>query len=216
MTMSTSVQHKLMAFICAIFLLSACAGGTKVTRVQHLDPAADAPYKKILVIALLSSFDARRYLEKEIVTQLAELGTDAVASTTMMDTRTPVTRETFIAMVDKIGADGVIISQLVHVESTSKLKDARPQATYNFRPTYYYNVWSVDLTEYVKPPGLEIATQLVMATQVFSVATRESVWTMEAEFKIVQDIDQAWSYSVFPNQAKEISKLMSRDGLIVN
>ena len=216
MTMSTSVQHKTMALLCATFLLSACAGGTKVTRIQHLDPAADAPYKKILVIALLSSFDARRYLEKEIVTQLAELGTDAVASTTMMDTRTPVTRETFMAMVDKIGADGVIISQLVHVESTSKLKDARPQATYNFRPTYYYNVWSVELTEYVKPPGLEIATQLVMATQVFSVATRESVWTMEAEFEIVQDIDQAWSYSVFPNQAKEISKLMSKDGLILN
>ena len=205
-----------MALICATFLLSACAGGTKVTRVQHLDPAADAPYQKLLVIALLSSFDARRYLEKEIVTQLAELGTDAVASTTMMDTRTAVTRETFIAMVEKIAADGVIVSQLVHVESTSTLKDARPQATYNFRPTYYYNVWSVDLTEYVKPPGLEIATELVMATQVFSVATRESVWTMEAEFEIVQDIDQVWSYSVFPNQAKEISKLMSRDGLIVN
>ena len=216
MTILTSVQHKMMALLCATFLLSACASGTKVTRVQHLDPAADAPYQKLLVIALLSSFDARRYLEKEIVTQLAELGTDAVASTTMMDTRTPVTRETFMAMVEKIGADGVIISQMVHVESTSKLKDARPQATYNFRPTYYYNVWSVDLTEYVKPPGLEIATQLVMATQVFSVATRESVWTMEAEFEIVQDIDQAWSYSVFPNQAKEISKLMSSDGLILN
>ena len=216
MTMSTSFQHKTIALLCATFLLSACAGGTKVTRVQHLDPAADAPYTKILVISLLSSYDARRYLEKEIVTQLAALGTEAVASTTMMDTRTPVTRETFMAMVDKIGADGVVISQMVHIESTSKLKDARPQATYNFRPTYYYNVWSVDLTEYVKPPGLEIATELVMATQVFSVAARESVWTMEAEFEIVQDIDQAWSYSVFPNQAKEISKLMSRDGLIVN
>jgi len=214
--MTTSFQQKTMALVCATFLLSACAGGTHVTRVQHLDPATDAPYKKILVIALLSSFDSRRYLEKEIVTQLAELGTDAVASTTMMDTRTPVTRETFVAMVEKVGADGVVLSQLVHVDSTATLKDARPQATYNFRPTYYYNVWSVDLTEYVKPPGLEIATELVLATQVFSVATQESVWTMEAEFEVVQDIDQAWSYSVFPNQAKEISKLMSRDGLILN
>jgi len=216
MTMSTSFQLKTMALLFAIFLLSACAGGTKFTRVQHLDPAADAPYKKFLVISLLPSFDARRYLEKELVTQLAELGSDAVASTTMMDTRTPVTRETFVAMVEKIGADGVILSQLVHVDSTATLKDARPQATYNFRPTYYYNVWSVDLTEYVKPPGLEIATELVLATQVFSVATQESVWTMEAEFEIVQDVELGWSYSVFPNQAKEISRHMSSDGLIFN
>ena len=49
-----------------------------------------------------------------------------------------------------------------------------------------------------------------------TVATRESVWMMEAEFEIVQDIDQAWSYSVFPNQAKEISRHMASDGLILN
>jgi len=214
MTILTSVQHKTMALLCATFLLSACAGGTKVTRVQHLDPAADAPYQKLLVIALLSSFDARRYLEKEIVTQLAELGTDAVASTTMMDTRTPVTRETFIAMVDKIGADGVIISQMVHVESTSKLKDARPQATYNFRPTYYYNVWSVDLQEYKEPQAVNFNHSLALATQLYSVSAEDVVWAIEAQSNIKQAFDKGPDYSIYIDEAKAITSSLRKDGLI--
>ncbi len=214
MTLLRICWHRALLFFSLAVLLGACAAGTQVTRVQDVSESAATPYKKILVIALLSSYDGRRFLEKEVVLQLAELGTEAVASTTMMNTMTPMTRQTFLAMVDEIGADAVIISQLVHVESTSTVKTARPQATYNFRPTYYYNVWSVDLTEYVKPPGIEFAHELVLATQVLSVASQESVWTIEAAFKIVQDIDQAWSYSVFPNQATAITKHMSRDGLI--
>ncbi len=203
-----------MPFFGFAVLLSACAAGTQVTRVQDVSETADTPYKKILVIALLSSYDGRRYLEKEVSLQLAELGTDAVASTTMMDTMTPVTRKTFVAMVDKIGADAVLITQLLSAETDATIKTARPEATYNFRPTYYYNVWSVDLTEYVEPPGVEYAHSLALATQLYAVSTREAVWGIEAKFKIIQEIDQAWSYSVFPDQAKVIGRQLSKDGLI--
>jgi hypothetical protein len=214
MTISRNFWQKALALIGLTILLSACAGGTKVTRVQDVSESANTPYEKVLVIALLSSYDGRRYLEKEVTLQLAELGTDAVASTTMMDTTTPVTRETFLAQVDKIGADGVLITQLVDVTTEMTVKDARPQATYNFRPTYYYNVWSVDLTEYVKRPGLEFANSLVMATQVFDVSNQEPVWGIESRFDIVQNIDQTWSYTVFIDQAKSITSHLKRDGLI--
>ena len=210
----TSYWHRALPFFGLAVLLSACAAGTQVTRVQDVSETADTPYKKILVIALLSSYDGRRYLEKEVSLQLAELGTDAVASTTMMDTMTPVTRKTFVAMVDKIGADAVLITQLLSAETDATIKTARPEATYNFRPTYYYNVWSVDLTEYVEPPGVEYAHSLALATQLYSVASQEAVWGIEAKFKIVQEIDQAWSYSVFPDQAKVIGRQLSKDGLI--
>jgi hypothetical protein len=63
---------------------------------DHQDPGCIGVCKyalqKILVITLFSSFDSRRYLEDEVVRHLAELGTDAVASTSMMNTKTPVTR----------------------------------------------------------------------------------------------------------------------------
>jgi hypothetical protein len=214
MTISRNSWQKALPLFSLAILLSACAGGTQVTRVQDVSESANTPYKKVLVIALLSSYDGRRYMEKEVTLQLAEKGTDAVASTTMMDTTTPVTRETFLAQVDKIGADGVLIIQLVDVTTEMTVKDARPQATYNFRPTYYYNVWSVDLTEYVKPPGLEFSNALVMATQLYDVVDREPVWGIESKFDIVQNIDQTWSYTVFIDQAKSITSHLKRDGLI--
>ena len=93
---------KTITLLSALLALCACAG-TQVTRVQPLSENADAPYGNLLVISLFKSFDGRRYLEKDIVKELEGRGVKAVASTSMMDTRTPVTRETFLAMVQSIG-----------------------------------------------------------------------------------------------------------------
>jgi hypothetical protein len=216
MTIRRSSWQRALPTLAIVLMLGACASGTTVTRVQDLSDSADVPYKKVLVISLFESYDARRYLEKELVTQLASRGTDAVASTTMMDTRTPVTRATFVAMVDKIGADGVLVSQLASNETTGKVKTQRPKSTYNVWPTYYYNVWSVQLTEYVEPPGVEFTHSMVLGTQLYSVKLEEPVWAIEADFKIKEEDDGAWSYSVFPTQAKNIANHLSRDKLIEN
>ena len=194
--------------------LAACSMGPQITRTQDVSESADTPYRKILVITLLSSFDSRRYLEDEVVRQLSELGTDAVASTSMMNTKTPVTRQTFMAMVEKIGADAVLVTQLVSLESKGTVKDMRPEATYNFRPTYYYNVWSVELSEYVEPQSMEFKHSLVLATQLYSVLNREAVWAIESKSKIIQDFDQMKGYSVIVDEAKAIATHLSRDGLL--
>jgi len=195
-------------------VLGACATGPQITRTQEVSESADSPYQKVLVITLLSSFDSRRYLEDEVVKQLSELGTDAVASTSMMNTKTPVTRETFLAMVQEIDADAVLVTQLVSLESKGKMKDMNPQATRNFRPTYYYNVWSVELEEYVEPQAAEFKHSLVVATQLYSALSREVVWAIESKSRIAQGFDQQANYSVFVDEAKAIATHLSKDGLI--
>jgi len=175
---------------------------------------ADTPYSKILVITLLSSFDSRRYLETEVVRHLAELGTEAVASTSMMNTKTPVTRETFMAMVEKIDADAVLVTQLTSLESVGSVKDMRPKKTVNFRPTYYYNVFSVEVTEYMEPQGVEMKHSLVLSTDLFSVQNRESVWSIDSSSTFVFDHDQTQDYSVFVIEGNAIATSMRKDGLI--
>ena len=195
-------------------ILGACAAGPQVTKTLDETAASDAPYQKVLVIALLSSFDSRRYLEDEVVKQLAELGTDAVPSTSMMNSKTPVVRETFLAMVDKISADAVVVTQLTSLKSKGTVADMNPETTVNFRPTYYYNVWSVEQTEYVEPQAVDFEHHLVLATQMYSVLKMESVWAIESRTKIKVGFDEVAGFSVIVNEAKAITSHLTADGLI--
>ena len=205
-------MKKLLILAMAV-LFAGCAAGPRVTTVQELAESADAPYENILVVSLFESFDARRYLEKEIVGQLSQLDIKAVASTSLMDTRTPVTRETFLAMVEKLDSDAVLVTHLVSLNTGAKMQDMNPQSTHIIRPTYYYNVWSVELTEYVEPQSLELSHTLVLATQLYSVANKEPVWAIESKSKIVQDYDHRQDYSVYIDEAEAITQHLSGDGL---
>lgn len=194
-------------------VLGACAG-SQASTTQNSAAASDAKYGNVLVIFLAESFDARRYLETEIVKQLNDRGTSAVRSTSMMDSRTPVNRETFLAMVDKIKADAVLVTQIADLESKGEAVDMNPQATYIFTPTYYYNVWSVELTEYKEPQAVNFEHKLALATQLYSVETKDVVWAIESHSKIQQNFDEERKYSVFVDEATAIVKQLARDGML--
>lgn len=207
------MNHRLLLIGTTLFL-AACSAGPQVTRVQDLSETADAPYDNVLVISLFKSFDVRRYFENDIVKELENRGVRAVASTSLMDTRTPVSRETFLSMVDSLKSDAVLVTQLVDAQSTGKMKDMNPEVSYNVRSTYYYNVWSVEQTEYIEPQGLELTHNIVLATQLFSVRDLKPVWAIESKTKIVMAYDKRGDVSVITAEAKAIANHLSRDGLL--
>jgi hypothetical protein len=204
---------KKLAIVAAAFVLSACAG-PQVTRVQALSDTADAPYQSVLVVSLFELFDTRRWLEDALVKELTAQGISAVASTSLMNTKTPVTRQTFQAMVDEQGSDSVLITQLISLDSEAKASASRPESTYIVRPTYYYNVWSVELTEYVEPPFLTMKHEFRLATQVYSVSAEEAVWGIESKSKIATQRETQGDTSFIKDEAKAIVRHLSRDGLI--
>jgi hypothetical protein len=211
---STSIRQRMLLCAGIAVLLSACASGPTVTTTQDVSASAKVPYNKVLVISLFSSFDSRRYLEKELVKAISDRGGSAVASTTMMDSRTPVTRETFVAMVDKIDADAVLITQMINLETRAEVKDMRPEATRNFRPTYYYNVWSYELAEYAEPQGVAFEYSLRLASQMLSVDKETTIWAIESNTEIKMDAETDRDYSIYVNEAAGIAQQMSKDGLI--
>lgn len=198
----------------AAVLVTACSSSTQVVKVQDLADTADAPYHKVLVVALFDKFEPRRYLEDEIVKQLSGRGVQAVASTSMMDTTTPVVRKTFVDMVGKVGADAVLVTHMLNLESTSKEVNMRPKATRNFWPTDYWNVFTTELTEYVEPPGVEFQHSLALAAELYSVGTKKPVWAIQTHSKIEQDFDHLRDYSIYVNEAAVIVSRMDRDGVV--
>jgi hypothetical protein len=212
--MSNIFWRKVICTLGLSFVLGACSGSQQVTETQKLSTAADAPYSNLLVIFLTESFDSRRYLETEIVKKLAEHGTHAVRSTAMMDSRTPVTRPTFQAMVDEIGADAVLVTQLAAAQSKGTVVDMNPQSTHIIRPTYYYNVFSVELTEYVAPQGVDFEHELSLATQLYSVQAKDVVWAMESKSKIKQAFDKGPDYSIYVDEAGALVTQLRNGGLV--
>jgi len=199
---------------CISITLVACSSGHYVTRVQSVPESADVPYQNILVVALLSTFDARKGLENAVVKDLTSRGIKAVASTSMMTTKTPITKSTFVAMVDELGSDGLLVSHLVAAESKVRAKDANPQRTINVRPTYYFNVWNVQVTEYVEPTFVGVEASFVLATEMYSVRDQEAVWAIESNSDFVQEITEPRPYLVYIDEAQKIVGHMASDGVI--
>ncbi len=214
MTSRISRQFTILLALSTTLFAACGAGPTKVTTTQKLAAAADAPYENVLVIFLAESFDSRRYLETEIVKSLAENGTKSVRSTSMMDSRTPVTRQTFVDMVDEINADAILVTTIADLQSSGKVVNMNPQATYNFRPTYYYNVWSVDLQEYREPQAVDFEHKLSLATQMYSVQSEDVVWAIESNSDVIQAFDDGRDYSIFVKEAKAIVNSLAKGGLI--
>lgn len=195
-------------------VLAGCASSPEVIRLSDAPPDG-GPYGKILVVSLFESFDMRRYLETELVSQLSEQGIEAVASTSMMDSKTPVHRRTFVDMVEKIGADSVLLTQPVDLDITAKKTTAAsPEATYNIRPTYYYNVFNVELTEYEEPPGIELEHDVTLLVELIGVDTREPVWAIQTRSNVVWENEMGRDYSAYIDEAKTITREMAKDGVI--
>ena len=213
-TKGFSLQMALL-FLGATLVLAPAFAGPRITRTQDVSESADTPYQNILVIALFSKFDSRRRLEKAVVEELSERGTHAVASTSLMDTKTPVTRQTFLAMLDELDSDAVLVTQLVDIKSKATMTEsASPEATLKVRPTYYFNVWEVELTEYMEPQTLEVKSSFVLATQLYSVLNQEAVWAIESKSKIVETGGPEANYLVYLDEGKAMVKQLSRDRLI--
>ena len=196
-------------------VLSACSTGPQITRIQDVPKSADTPYENILVVALLEAYESRKRLERAVVDRLSKFGVEAVASTSLMKTTTPMTKQTYLAMVEKLDPDALLVSQLMDSKSKVSMKSsASPEATYNVRPTYYFNVWEVELTEYREPKSLEFDGSYVLMTELFSVADQQKVWEIESKAKIAGKAGIAENYMVFLDEGKAIVNFMLKDGLI--
>lgn len=206
---------KVALIVAVAMILAACSTVPQITRTQAVSDPSDGPYEKILVVGLFERFDSRRRLENAVVDELAARGIQAIASTSMMNTRTPMTQQTYLDMIDKHDPDALLVTQLVYIDSTVGLTEsASPQATYKVRPTYYFNVWDVRLMEYREPDVTEVTSSLVLAIELFSVFKEKLVWAIESKSEIVETGGPEANYLIFLEEGKVIVEQMAKDGLI--
>jgi hypothetical protein len=146
--------------------LAACAGSNRTTAdgAWQGSPSRNAPFAKVLVVAVAGDADMRRDLEEQIVRDISAAGGAAVSSITIEANQPhPVrTSENMTAMVKSAGTDAVLVVRTAgETVGAGKTKDQAyvkigPQLTIETSPDMTM-VWASDYT--IKQTGSELIAQ---------------------------------------------------------
>ena len=162
-----------------IFLFS-CAG-TKLSRTW-IDPKySGSQYDNLLVIGAAEDDNIRRTFEKKFVEKLEAAGIRAVESSSVMSKDQKIDKESILAVVEKTGVDGVLLTYLVAV----KEKDvASPSVDYS--PANDYGGGTVPNLSSLPGYGssgtqyYSTRVRVRLETNLYDAKTEQKVWSAQS------------------------------------
>lgn len=177
------------------FFLSACGGGgTRLTTVKSPKPYKGEPFKKMMILAIAKNPESTAMFEDALAKAMDNAGTEAVAASTVLPTKTKITGEIVLATAKKEGVDAVLVTHLVR--KGQKIEDI-PVTPVGTRSTFYGNsfdnyypvVYSyINVTRY---PDQQVKQTFVRLKTVFyEVQNREALWSASSESVDPKSVDQ--------------------------
>ena len=169
-------------FIVLFFLLAGCSSTSLVNRWN--DPEYKGPpLQKILVIGIIKDDIKRRSFEQEFTKLISGQGLTGIASYTLLpDLQSADEKSEVLAVVEKVGADGVMV---VTLQGVSKEKrDVPPSVDYVPTMGYGYGMYGYYGMRHtaVYNPGYTVTDTVVrMDTKLFAVSTEKMIWAGKTE-----------------------------------
>jgi len=190
------------AFTC-LFLIS--CSSTKLTSTWTDPQYRGSQYSHLLVIGVAEQEDIRRSFEEKFVERLEAGGIKAVESYSVMSKDQKIDKETILAVVEKTGADGVLLTYLVAVKEKEV---ASPGPTYS-RADDYHGGTIPDLSsayEYRSSPQYYTTRVKVrLETNLYDAKTEQKVWSARSR-TLNPKSDTALMDSVIDSLVKDLKK----------
>ncbi len=162
------------AFTC-LFLISCST--TKLTSTWTDPKYRGSQYSHLLVIGVAEQEDIRRSFEEKFVERLEAGGIKAVESSSVMSKDQKIDKETILAVVEKTGVDGVLLTYLLAVKEKEVTS---PGPTYS-RADDYHGGTIPDLSSaYDYRSGPQYYTTRVkvrLETNLYDAKTEQKVWS---------------------------------------
>jgi len=176
-----TMQNAFGFVIFIIMLITGCAT-TNINSVWK-DQSYQIRPNKIMIIAISKKQTNKNILENEFVRQIKMLGTDAVASYTILTNDKDSNKEVIAAKMKEVGADAVLITRLA-----SKKTLYTHISTNEFSPPDYYSTWD-DYYGYGyqivnSPDYIEENEYAIMETNLYDAGHNKLVWSASSETEI--------------------------------
>ena len=164
-----------MALITCLFLVS-CAS-SKVTSTWTDPKYRGSQYSNLLVIGAAEKENIRRSFEKKFVEKLEAAGIKAVESSSVMSKDEKIDKETILPVVEKTGADGVLLTHLVSVKDKEV---PSPSGTYQSGANYPYGLTPEIFSATGSGSDSQYYSTRVkvrLETNLYDVKTEQKVWS---------------------------------------
>lgn len=164
-----------MAWLIAVvtLIVSACAATT--LDMTWRDPAyRGRPFAKLLVVGATDDAANRRLYEDALVGALKGRGVDAVASHTLIPRESDVRRDKIAEAVKASGADGMIATRLIGVETrTTQMPGQATGQAAGQEDTDLFHYYSLLGSQTIVREDYRVAS---LDTTVFDARTEKMVW----------------------------------------
>ena len=206
--MLTFARKVALASVAAIFA-SNCAPQTEVVKLYD-DPArAATTYERLLVMAVSSDFDQQQQFESEIITRLRHAKVTAVPSYTHLNTSDGVLQQDIDQLSDAVGADGILISHVVSVDTSIETAEGREDIESTCRGGDLVDYFLYDHKVVREPDSVKVAHTVTVVTNLYDATSRDRVWTIQSTC-----FDKASMEVVLLEEASAIVRQLGIDELI--
>jgi hypothetical protein len=200
---------KTAAILPFVLALAACAASTRVETLYRSPASGAAPFGKVLVVGVHENAALRQRFENAVVTALGG-GTQAVASVTLTDAERALDRDMVVAAAQSSGSDAVLVTRLLDVKyradveqgagvSQARRRDDAPIADF-FR---------YDYVTYQDPMTVTTVADVLLGTDLYSVATEAKVWSAESTAFEKNNVND-----VIASVSGELAERLRAEGLV--
>lgn len=175
-----TIARKVALAAVAAIIAGSCAPQTEVVKLYD-DPArASTTYQRLLVIAVASDFDQQQQFENEIVAGLRRAQVEAIASHAHVDTSDGVLQQDIDQLSDTVGADGILISHVVSVDTSIETAEGREDIESTCRGGDPVDYFLYDHKVIREPDSVKVAHTVTVVTNLYDAASRDRVWTIQS------------------------------------
>ncbi len=165
-----------------LLFATACSSPGRTVSTFEGPAYAGPAFRNLLVIGVADSFNNRATFEQALAKDIASGGASATAFYTITAKDTPIDRPTIEALVDEHGFDAVLITRVLNRDISSSVKVGSASAKkIRKEGGGAADLFRYDYEELNEPVKLTTELKVVIASDLYSAASKERAWGIEAE-----------------------------------
>ncbi len=165
-----------------IILCAGCAASN--SPATHADPGLeDASFSNFLVVAVAGNYNSRAQFERATVSELRRKNASASTYHSLVSGNSPITPDDVRKAVRSGNFDALLVTRVLDTQTDLKVSKDREESDATPIGGKLVNLFRYEYTDYKNPGSVDLKTSVTLATELYSTATEEIVWSMEQTSK---------------------------------